>query len=365
MKVAFFNVLPVHYGGGLATYYKEMSAGLKKRYKGVGPQIVSLNESAARLIFGMYSVFYMRNESLKSLGKSNGVMANSIPNLGSILSDFDVVYTKSDLLDLTVLMTSCTGRKFPPIIVGFHTPIQYAKTPTIQARMHNSLYSSIYYRSLLSRAAGFHVLNTFHETRLKDMFPKKPVAKIHNPLDVSLYKPSHHTPGVILKVLWVGRLTKDKGCDDLLRLIEEKRRRRIEWTIVGDGAMHTRIADTAKRCNNVAYFPYMNHAKLSREYANHDIFLSTSNWECLPYSVLEAQFCGVPVIANNIPGISDIVITKKTGILCDSFINVSDAIGQFQPSRFDHKKIRSVALERFNPEKSYKQFYRFLNNFHG
>lgn len=349
------------FGGGLARYYHEITYGLHKKYPSIKTQIVSLDESSAQLIQGMYSAFYLRDERIESDSKSKDLTAHTIPQLGQILSKFDLIYSKNDILELTLLMLSRFNAKLPPVIVGFHTPIHYAKTPTIQARMHNLLYSSFYYRSLLKQAAGFHVLNTYHEEKLTKMLPGKPVARIYNPVDASLFKLASGKRNDTLRVLWIGRLTRDKGCDDLVRLIKRLGPRRISWTIIGGGAMRTEIAKLAKRCNNVRYFSRMDHKELSHEYRRHDVFVSTSHWECLPYTVLEAQFCGLPVIAYNIPGVNDIVIHKKTGILSSEFDGITASLEQFKGSRFNNKSIRAVALERFNPDDALRRFRDFLH----
>lgn len=361
MRIAFFNYLPLSFGGGLARAYHELAYGLHKKYPSIKPQIVSLDESSARLIQDIYSAFYVRDERIKPGKKSNDLMAHTIPELGRMLSRFDLIYSKNDILELTLLMLARFGAKLPPVIIGFHTPVHYAKTPTIQAKVHNFLYASLYYRSLLKQAAGFHVLNSYHEDKLKQMMPGKPVAKIHNPVDTSLYKTGAgvRTKDAALKALWVGRLTQDKGCDDLIRLVDGGRRRTM-WTIVGDGAMRTKIAKLIKRCNNIRYFPRMNSTDLAREYRRHDVFVSTSQWECLPYTVLEAQFSGMPVIAYDIPGVSDIIVHKKTGILATHTNEIARSLEQFNPSRFNKKIIRSVVLKRFNPQHSVTRFRGLL-----
>lgn len=47
-----------------------------------------------------------------------------------------------------------------------------------------------------------------------------------------------------------------------------------------------------------------------------DVYLSTSRWEGLPTSVLEAMSLGLPVVASNVTG-NDAVVTAQTGFLID------------------------------------------------
>lgn len=48
----------------------------------------------------------------------------------------------------------------------------------------------------------------------------------------------------------------------------------------------------------------------------YDLYLSTSKWEGLPTSIIEAQMAGVPVVATNCTGNVDVIEHKKTGMLC-------------------------------------------------
>lgn len=356
----------MHFGGGLARFYEDVTEGLKKRYRDVQPTIVSFDEVTAQRIQGLYSAYFLRNERMTGRVRARHPTARTLPGLARILSTSDIIYAKDDILDLTLLILAGLFKKLPPIVIGFHTPIHYAKTPTIQATMHNVLYSSWYYRFLLSRASGFHVLNTYHETLLAQWFPKKPILKIHNPYKGALFKATKTIPSAVLRLLWIGRLTKDKGFDDLIALIDETNndhRRRISWTIVGDGAMRTHVANLKKRCNNVTYFSSMKHTALATLYQQHDAFVSTSKWECLPYTVLEAQLSGIPVIAYDIPGNADIIDPKQTGYLVSTPADMKMAIDSFKPTRLNGTTIRQHTLKKFHPETPYQHLYSFFTSF--
>ena len=358
----------MHFGGGLARFYEDVTNGLKKRHRDIHPTIVSFDEATAEKIQGIYSAYFFRNERMTGRVRARHPTARTPRDLARILSSADIIYAKDDILDLTLLVIAGFFKKLPPIVIGFHTPVHYTKTPTIQARMHNILYSSWYYRLLLNRATGFHVLNTFHERLLKQWFPKKPLLKIHNPYDGSLFKTAKKTAPRELHLLWVGRLNKDKGFDDLLTLIDEtnrERRRRISWTIVGDGAMRAHVANLKKRCNNVTYFSTMKHTILAALYNRHDALISTSKWECLPYTVLEAQLSGVPVIAYNIPGNSDIIDPKQTGYLVTTLSEMKMTIDSFKPSRLSGNTIRQQTLKTFHPEAPFNHLYSFFTSING
>ena len=54
-------------------------------------------------------------------------------------------------------------------------------------------------------------------------------------------------------------------------------------------------------------------------YPTVDIFLNTSSYEGLPYSVLDAMAWGLPVVGFDVVGVNDLVLPKETGLLAEPF----------------------------------------------
>ncbi|HXG77147.1 MAG TPA: glycosyltransferase family 4 protein [Gaiellaceae bacterium] len=48
-----------------------------------------------------------------------------------------------------------------------------------------------------------------------------------------------------------------------------------------------------------------------------DAFVLPSNWEGLPFSILEAMAAGLPVVASNVGGVSEAVVHEETGLLVE------------------------------------------------
>jgi glycosyltransferase involved in cell wall biosynthesis len=56
-------------------------------------------------------------------------------------------------------------------------------------------------------------------------------------------------------------------------------------------------------------------AELINYYKEAFCFLSTSRWEGLPLAIMEAMSFGVPVVASDVPGNSDLIEHNQTGLL--------------------------------------------------
>ncbi|MEM2130746.1 MAG: glycosyltransferase family 4 protein, partial [Candidatus Bathyarchaeia archaeon] len=123
-------------------------------------------------------------------------------------------------------------------------------------------------------------------------------------------------------VLYAGRLTEDKGADVLLDIIhyvnEKLRIRNIKFTICGFGPFQRLAEDIAGEYENVEYLGFVPREDLPNIYGNANLFLIPSKTEGMPLRLLEAQSCGLPAVGSNIPGISDVVINGKTGLLVDA-----------------------------------------------
>ena len=111
---------------------------------------------------------------------------------------------------------------------------------------------------------------------------------------------------------YVGRLANEKRIDDLATL---DARDDIQLVIVGEGPARSRLEKVLK---NARFVGYQSGDDLARYYASLDIFVHTGKHETFCQSVQEALASGVPVIAPNFGGPTDLVKHGWTGYLIDT-----------------------------------------------
>jgi phosphatidylinositol alpha 1,6-mannosyltransferase len=111
---------------------------------------------------------------------------------------------------------------------------------------------------------------------------------------------------------YVGRLANEKRIDDLATL---DARDDIQLIIVGEGPARSRLERVLK---NARFVGYQSGEELARYYASLDIFVHTGKHETFCQSVQEALASGVPVIAPNFGGPTDLVKHGWTGYLIDT-----------------------------------------------
>jgi|GEM_PF-184557 len=89
-----------------------------------------------------------------------------------------------------------------------------------------------------------------------------------------------------------------------------------------------------------------------------DMVLSTSRWEGLPYSILEAMLLGKPTIATNIEGHRSLIIDGETGFLADSSREFSEKILTLLKEDSLKKQMGEKAKKLFDEKFSFTEFIR-------
>lgn len=142
-------------------------------------------------------------------------------------------------------------------------------------------------------------------------------------VDTSRFNPSkrkeNHWPSIPQgnnKVLFVSRLTREKEPQTLVRLYKlfADKRPDISMVIVGDGPMRAKLE---KHMPDAVFMGKQTGEELSVAYASADIFVFPSTTETFGNVVLEALSSGLPVVAANAGGPSDIVENGESGFLVE------------------------------------------------
>lgn len=132
-----------------------------------------------------------------------------------------------------------------------------------------------------------------------------------------LKKPDNHSSSS-LKLLFVGRLVKEKGIFDLVDAVTilRSQHKNIELTIVGDGPEYQSLIEITNKCptNNIRFTGYLSGDTLQKAYQDsHILILPTYHPEGFPYVAIEAMRAGLPIIATESGALETLVINGVTG----------------------------------------------------
>jgi len=326
LRIAFFMITALEHGGGLETYYMS-TASYMRRKMDIQADILTMSDDYTHRVIKALSVFYWKKIDLslsyklnlkqirKLLDPAHYIKLSSVREAKRVLNGYSIVYSKNEVLEAFFFKFFIGYNNIPPVIFGGHTPLRFLKADTLYARLHNFLYTSFIYKFLASGVSAFHALNESEADLYKKLFPRKKVFRVPNPFDFETYRAKATLGNYVLspsekfKILWVGRFTEQKGVHQLIRLVSAMvdKQDAIEWHIVGDGEYKAELTALARQYSNVFLHGFVSSEVMPQVYKAADLFISTSQWEGYPYVLLEARAMGLPIIANEIPGVSDIL----------------------------------------------------------
>ncbi len=150
--------------------------------------------------------------------------------------------------------------------------------------------------------------------------------------------------------VYAAEFSKRKNQSFLIRAFAEscKNDSHLKLFLAGEGALLNSCKDLTKKLSisNQVFFPgYINHIR--DLYAACDVCVSTSLCEGLPFNVMEAMACGLPVIASNIKGHRELVLDGKYGLIFQNFEELKGSIERISRSRTLKKSLRKVESQWF------------------
>ena len=120
-----------------------------------------------------------------------------------------------------------------------------------------------------------------------------------------------------ITLLYVGRISRDKGLDSLLetyrKIVDERPYTRL--LIVGDGPYLQPLMEKAKDLPLAVFTGRMEQTQLPDLYRHADLFLFPSVTDTFGRAVLEAQACGLPAILSDAGGPKEIIVEGVTGFM--------------------------------------------------
>jgi glycosyltransferase involved in cell wall biosynthesis len=148
-------------------------------------------------------------------------------------------------------------------------------------------------------------------------------------------------------ILFVGRISREKGCFELLTAFAKLRKDKEDLILVvaGYGALLPELKAIAKSLgilDSVIFPGPVPHSSLSNWYSSADLFCLPSYMEGIPNVVMEAMSSGIPVVATNVGGIPE-VLDSLAGIMIAprDAIKLEVGLRQALDDVWNQSKIRS------------------------
>ncbi|MBA2406075.1 MAG: glycosyltransferase [Bdellovibrionales bacterium] len=165
--------------------------------------------------------------------------------------------------------------------------------------------------------------------------------------------PRSRTDSVPLKLLFVGRLSPEKGCSVLIDAMAKLERGAFKLTVLGQGIEFSNLQKQMQEQNLAGDVTFVGFKQNVNEYmALCDVIVMPSFREGQPLTLIEACCMGIPVVASNVGGIPELV-KEENGYLVpanDSF-ELSQALKRLT--------LNLASLEKSSEELSHQYKDRF------
>ena len=181
----------------------------------------------------------------------------------------------------------------------------------------------------------------------------------------------------IFHIVSCSRVESVKRIHKIVEALEilDKRKLQIEWTHIGGGSQLNRIIKMCNekikyiKCNFKGNIQNSEVINLYKE-QHFDLFINISSSEGLPVSIMEAISFGIPVIATDVGGTSEIIVNNFTGRLIEKEITplkLAQLINIYMNKdlRVLKKNCREFWNSKFQAETQYRRLQNLIHNMTG
>lgn len=316
-------------------------------------------------VFMVYGPHRADNIFINSIGdlKEKGIQffeVDSLINKISLKNDFRCIKelikiireVKPDIVHCHSSKAGALGRiaaKRCKVNKVFYTPHAYVfQNPKLSAMKKN-----IYYRieKILGKMSTKNLHVSFGEEKLAlnaKVIPREKSITIYNGIADVIYKRKKESKDIIIGT--VGRMDHQKNPWEFIGIANSIVRNmdNVKFIYVGAGEYFDEISSYIKkeRLEDKIILKGFSSNPI-KEMEKFDMFISTSLYEGLPYSLIEAMSCGLPIIATNIEGHDEIVLDEINGYLYElNNINLANQI--IENLIKDKNKLEEMSTESYN-----------------
>ncbi len=250
-----------------------------------------------------------------------------IPSLVDIMNylaenDISVVQvsTPGPLGVVTLLAAKIMGL---PVVSNYHTEFPaYAARLTGDKHVTKAVrgYIGWFYRQV------DHVIVPSESARTSVVelgVPREQTSLLPRGVNIDFFHPKKRNPGLLRRaeripaLLYVGRISKEKGLDALIEAYETLRKEGIEagLTFVGEGPYLEELQERYEGREDIAFLGYRRGEELASLFASCDVFVFPSPTDTFGNVVIEAQASGVPTVVSDTGGPAEQTVDGDTGLV--------------------------------------------------
>ncbi len=211
----------------------------------------------------------------------------------------------------------------------------------------------------------------FPKQKLDVLYNSTSLPSVKNEIDNQIHYYIYKNPdNSKVKIGYVGRLVKLKRVHYMVELVEyllKEQIKNFEIWIVGDGEEMINIENIIKNKNLCDYVKLLGFQKdIMSFYEQFDIFVLPSEEECLSIALIDATILGIPSLAFNVGGNSEIIVNNKTGFIVGSKYELFNKTKLLIDNRLLMKELSENAIkiskEKFSQQARKESLINLSNN---
>lgn len=206
-------------------------------------------------------------------------------------------------------------------------------------------------RKVLKMGDAFVVLAPAWKDFFEQITGRGDITILPNSVEILPTFPKEYTEH---RVLFLGRLCKEKGVEELLRAVPELSEEFPDFHLYLGGIWEDReLQKLAKKdVEHVTWLGWINGKEKEKWLKACEVFVLPSYFEGQPVSILEAMACYCGIVASNVGGIPQMIIDGQTGLLVSpkSTESLKDGLRSLLKDRGMCKRLGLAAREKAERE---------------
>lgn len=319
MNILHVILRPPNFPGGAEIFCKKLIQGLQREH--VHSVILTGVPHNSRIhIEKIMRIKCIIQKFLKAFGGVSFEIYHTPNALKKVARSFDLIHIHS-FITLTALQTALFAKLYNiPLVTTIHGNL---KSPIIKNQSIRQTLKMIFIR-MYYNVLGKVILD------LSDAVisvSKNDLLSIREKLLCTRQKNNFWIPNCVnvvpssnahtrKYVTFIGRLSKRKGFDDFLKIVEEISQKidGLQIIVVGTGPLEPLLLKKAKSLN-ITHIQSIPHEEIHEIYRQTLVFVMTSWVEGMPTVILEAMAHGAAVVSTDVGGIPELIQDGKNGYL--------------------------------------------------
>lgn len=177
--------------------------------------------------------------------------------------------------------------------------------------------SASFLENLVIYTMPYDVEITVAKNTLTKKTNAKEVVVIPNGVDIDKYKGAIRKRDKVKNILYVGRLSFEKGVDILIEAFKDLADKNINLVIVGTGVEESKLRENSSGISAVVFKGRLEGKDLIKEFKNADLLVLPSRTEGHPLVLFEAWASRLPIITTRVGDNEEYLRDGDNGFLCE------------------------------------------------